>query len=290
LVGAGARCGRNWSGWSAAVTVTVLPPAPAKPVLSSPANASLTKDKDITFTWNAVDNGVSYHLQVAGSSRFSDGSLLLDQDGLTEPTFTPADPATVFPNDGKYYWRVQAKNANDVYGGWSKVYSFTIDTIAPTVPTLSYPANGSAFTGTPTFKWVRPSGATQFEFQYNDADNTDTYIYNSGLTNRNTHTPAEMQTGTQFYWFVRAYDKAGNKSEWSAPFTVTILAPIPARPSLSAPTNGSLTNEDTPTLTWSAVDYAAGYDIQIASSSRFSADSLVQTADDEQGRPSRLPA
>ncbi len=256
----------NWSGWSAISTLTVLPPVPSKVVLTSPASAFATNQDTtpLTLEWNSVNYALSYHLQISRSSSFPAATLTDDQEGLTGLSYVPGSLT-----EGTYYWRVRAKNANDVYGAWSSLRYFTVDKIPPAAPSLSSPANDVQFTGTPAFQWVRPSGAVYFEFQYGATSDPGSFEYNSGLTSRNTHTPPPLQTNTEYYWYVKARDKAGNWSGWSAARTITILPPTPAKPVLSAPGNGTSGNDPTPDFGWGAVGYAASYDIQISTRTSF---------------------
>ncbi len=254
----------NWSDWSTPFTITIIPPTPSRPSLGAPTKGSLinAEENPPTLSWNAVDYAESYDLQVSTSSRFS--TLEIDQTGITETTY-----ALSALDDGKYYWRVRAKNSNDVYGSWSSAWYFSVDGTPPAAPTLYTPTDGAEVIGTPTFKWLRPDTAKYFEFLYNTSNDTETYVYNSGLTSRNTHQPDAMAIDTTYYWFVKARDAAGNWSDWSEPYTITVRAPVPGKAVLSAPAKASYVNDATPELSWNAVDYGLTYDVQVSSSSRF---------------------
>jgi subtilisin family serine protease len=258
----------NWSDWSTPFTITIVPPTPSRPSLSTPAKGSLINaaENPPTLAWNTVNYAETFDLQVSTSSRFS--TLAVDQTGITETTYALS---TLFSamDDGRYYWRVRARNSNDVYGSWSSAWYFTVDNTPPAAPTLYTPTNGSEVIGTPTFKWLRPDTAKYFIFQYNTIDDTDTYVYQSDLTSRNTHQPDTMAIDTTYYWFVKARDAAGNWSDWSEPYTVTVRAPVPGKPVLSAPAKGSYVKIATPELSWNAVDYGLTYDVQVSSNSRF---------------------
>ncbi len=254
----------SWGAWSAPFTIHIVPPTPSRVTLSAPAKGDLINPSENppTFTWNAVTYADTYDLQVSTSSRFS--TLYINETGIPDAEFTPADMP-----DGKYYWRVRAVNTEGVQGSWSSAWYFTVDNTPPAAPTLYTPTNGFEVIGTPTFKWLRPDTAKYFIFQYNTIDDTDTYVYQSDLTSRNTHQPDAMAIDTTYYWFVKAQDRAGNWSDWSEPYTVTVRAPVPGKPVLSAPAKGSYVKSATPELSWNAVDYGLTYDVQVSSSSRF---------------------
>ncbi|GAI24186.1 unnamed protein product, partial [marine sediment metagenome] len=100
--------------------------APAKPTLSSPANASrigIFGKQTATFTWSAVtdDSGVSYNLQVAASANFT--QVLISKEGLLEAGYTlTKEEALAY---GTYYWRVKAIDGAQNDSGWTTTaYSF----------------------------------------------------------------------------------------------------------------------------------------------------------------------
>ena len=252
----------NWSDWSDPFMVTIHPLTPGKVKQSTPAHKSLTTDNTPELAWSAVDYAEDYHIQISTNSKFT--AIVQEQADYTTLTFTSAELA-----DGKYYWRVRAQNAVDGYGKWSSSRYFTVDTTAPDAPTLLSPAYDSEIVGTPTFKWSRPSSAKYYQFAYNTEDNTETLIYTSEESKKYSITPPEMDTDTLYYWYARARDTAGNWSEWSTAFIVTVVPPTPGKASLSTPDNKTLTTDNTPELTWSAVDYAVDYHIQISTSSKF---------------------
>jgi hypothetical protein len=94
------------------------------PTLLSPANGSTVHTGDLTFTWTAVPGAARYHIQ-AGLNPYFDGQFnIIENWGLTEPSYTfNVTPGFVeyFPH---LYWRVQAIDANNVQGPWSEVGLF----------------------------------------------------------------------------------------------------------------------------------------------------------------------
>jgi hypothetical protein len=258
----------NWSDWSASFTVTVVPPVPAAPAITAPVSGLLTNNPTPTLAWNTVAYANTYEIQIDTTYTFP-APLIQEYVGITALSHV----IDSLP-DGKYYWHVRARNVNNAAGAWSAYRYFTIDTTAPAAPVLSKPLNGSQSIGTPTFTWLASTTAKYYQVQYDDVeDGTDTYDYLSPanitvLTHKPTSTPPLM---VPTYWYVRAQDLAGNWSAWSAPFTITVVPPVPAAPAITAPVSGFITNNPTPTLAWNAVTYANTYEIQIDTTYTFPA-------------------
>ena len=252
----------NWSAWSTPFMVTVLPLVPAAPLLNSPVTNFITQNTTPELIWKSVPYGVSYHLQIDDSPTFT---TPLVQD--TENISGLSQIAATLPHDGKYYWRVQAKNENNVYGKWSAARYFTVDTTAPAAPMLRLPVNGASPVGVPTFTWNRSLTAVRYQFQYNTSTDTGTedpasVVYRTGELTPLTHKPVNMAM-TPYYWSVRARDAAGNWSAWSTPFMVTVLPLKPLAPKLSLPASGFRTDDTSLNLGWLAVAYGTTYEIQV---------------------------
>jgi hypothetical protein len=77
-----------------------------------------------------------------------------------------------------------------------------------------------------------------------------------------------MAKGT-YYWCVKAHDPAGNWSNWSASWSITIRPLIPVAPVLTSPVAGLVTNDNTPGFAWNPVPYGDTYEIQIDDTSSF---------------------
>ena len=254
----------NWSDWSSARSLTVIPPIPAAPVLAAPASGFNTTDRSPDLDWNDVDYAVRYEIQVAASSKFS--PLLQSNNERTTSTFTPADLA-----DGKYYWRVRAINNNvddqPQIGKWCSPRSFVVDNIAPLAPVLAAPADGITSKGTPTYSWKAAAGAKYYQFRYLTTPENE-LIYTSSESTSTRHKPPTQAPG-DYIWQVRARDLAGNWGAWSATHAITIIPTVPAAPKLAGPASGSSTSNTTPDLSWNAVAYGHTYEIQIDNSSGF---------------------
>lgn len=99
------------------VTPNPLAPRP------SPANAAPTRNRfeslPITLTWNLISWAVEYQIEVDQSQSFPNPASF-----YTAMTPDLSATITTLPQ-GRYYWRVRAKDPGDVWGSWSAVQSFT---------------------------------------------------------------------------------------------------------------------------------------------------------------------
>lgn len=95
------------TGSSRPILVECDPPGP--PVLSRPRDGARLTGETVTLTWHPVRGAVSYAVDLALDSKFSE--VLLEEEGLSETSFTP--PQSTF--DGleageTVFWRVRAVN------------------------------------------------------------------------------------------------------------------------------------------------------------------------------------
>ena len=229
--------------------------------LSFPSNNQLMNDSTPALEWQASANANRYHVQVDTSIKFAN---LIYNFKTSNTEYTLGELA-----DGKYYWRVCALNAIDIYGDCSSPRSFSVDTTPPPVPVLKSPANGSTVTGIPTFSWNSSTGAVRYELAYGTSSNPEEFTEKSGELSALSFTPSIIGSSTTFYWSVRAKDKAGNWSEWSNPFNVYILPEKPEKVSLIEPVEGYESDDDYLDFSWNTVAFADSYQIQIDNSNNF---------------------
>jgi DNA-binding ferritin-like protein (Dps family) len=177
--------------------------------LLTPTTNLITNVAAQNLSWQAIIGATNYQVQVYNASN----TIIDDQ------TISTTNLNYTFPQ-GTNQWRVRASN-----GTTQTLYSsrtIVVDTTVPNTPTLTSPSNGSTGTNTNvTFQWSRTPIAGSIE--------TDKiYIYtNSALTNlqlsSQTTSPftTSLTAGT-YYWVVKAFDTAGNVSNQSTTFTLTI--------------------------------------------------------------------
>jgi hypothetical protein len=177
--------------------------------LSSPANNLKTNVATQNLTWQPVIGASSYQLQIYDNAN----TIVSDQN------ITTTNSNYTFLQ-GNYQWRVRASNGSNQTLYTSR--SILVDTTNPNTPNLTAPVNNSSTTNTTvSFQWSRTPIAGSVE--------TDKiYIYsNSGLTNLVSTTQITSPFSTIlsagiYYWYVKSFDEAGNMSNQSTVFSVTV--------------------------------------------------------------------
>lgn len=138
------------------------------------------------------------------------------------------------------------------------------DTTAPDVPTLVSPSNGAVINNQkgPDFNFTwngvsDPSGVTyDWASSYSNATNNTDGGFSNVLAHHEGLTSTSLSEGNSaegtYYWQVRACDGAGNCSNWSAPWKVTIDRTAPATFSLTgpAPVDNAFENTTAFDFTW----------------------------------------
>lgn len=235
--------------------------APPGLILYSPPDGAIINDATPTLDWSDATNAVKYHVQVDNDTDCS--SPIID-DNTVSSQYTCS---SLF--DGIYYWRVQYQIQFEVWCDWSDIWSFTIDTVPPGVPSLVSPANGALINdNTPTLDWNAVSGANLYQVQVDNTNDFSSPIIDT--TTSNSYYTTSTLGDTTLYWRVRARDAAGNWGGWCAPWHFTVDTTPPGAPSLISPSNGAITNDNTPTLTWSAPPGGNQYNIQVDTDNSFS--------------------
>ena len=176
---------------------------PDPPSLIEPQDSSIFNYQNLRITWSSVIGGQNYNLQIALDTSFTD---IVDSIWTNDTIymFTPAFDTT-------YYVRVRASSMRGYTGNWSDMVRFTIDTQAPASPQLINPTGGEWITAEPVqFEWTPVMLKSTpvwyiIELQGVITDTVDTAFYE--LTLPEGH----------YLWRVKAFDLAGNQSDWSLP-------------------------------------------------------------------------
>ncbi len=179
-------------------------------LLISPANNAFNNTSDITLQWESVADATLYRVQLLDASNAV----------IQEETLTATSLQLTFP-EGVTKWQVRAENStqNTLYF----TRAITVDTMAPNVPVAVTPANEAVFTDPViNFTWTREivEGTTEFD---------SIYIYSNPqlselVTKDQVTSPSEitLDAGNTYYWFLKAFDQAGNQSAASNTLEFTI--------------------------------------------------------------------
>jgi transcriptional regulator CtsR len=251
------------SDYSNEASATTLPPPPSAPTLKSPASASTVPSLTPRLEWNASSGAVSYGVQVATTSSFT--NLLVNETGITD-LFYDIAPGTLNWNT-TYYWRVNARNSYGSTSSWSSYRYFkTAVGPPPNTPSnlvatpisssridLSWQDNSSDETG---FKIERKTGSGSY---------SQIATVGAGVT---SYSNTLLSASTTYYYRVRAY-KGTLNSDYCEEASATTLPPPPSAPTLKSPASASTVPSLTPRLEWNASSGAVSYGVQVATTSSF---------------------
>jgi predicted small secreted protein len=250
------------SAWSSVWSFTTIPPAPAVPTLSSPANSATNQPLSTSLAWNAVSGASTYHVQMSTSAAFSD--TVADDSTLTVPSKSIAPLST----SKTFYWRINAKNPGGT-SAWSSVWSFT--TIPPVAgaPVPLSPSNSAQNQLISlTLSWNAVTGAVTYRTQVaSDTGFTSIVNDDSSLT-APSKAIGPLSTGTTYYWRVNAKNPGGT-SAWSEKWCFTTIPPAPGIATLISPNDATGNVSVNPVMTWNHVSGAATYRLQIGADSLF---------------------
>jgi len=257
------------------------------PVFSNPSPATTTASETITLAVDISDPSEVYDTSSDTASVYlewdTDGELVadvagsLDMDLLSGDTYQANAPIGPFAQGITVTWHVYAEDDdNSRAGGWSGLYDVTITGCpAPAAPSLSSPANGSSTCDTtPTFSWSSVSGAISYRIQVDDDPGFDSPEIDATTSSTFYTLGAALAPGT-YSWRVRAINACG-EGNWPPVWSVTIL-PTPDAPSPSSPSNDNTISDTTPLFSWSSVNRASSYRIQVDDNASFSSPEISQT-------------
>ncbi|ADO68124.1 adventurous gliding motility protein AgmC [Stigmatella aurantiaca] len=224
----------NTSPSSSTNNFTVDATAPVAPVVTTPANGSITNDNTPTYSGTA-EPGSTVNIIVDGTSV---GTATANASGNW--SFTPTTPLA----DGPHTVRATATDAAGNTSPSSSTNNFTVDATAPVAPVVATPANGSTTNdNTPTYSGTAEPGSTVNVI----VDGTSVGTATANASGNWTLTPTAPLAEGPHTVNATATDAAGNTSPVSSTNTFTVDTVAPAAPVVTTPANGSLINDSTPT-------------------------------------------
>ncbi|MDW5561891.1 MAG: fibronectin type III domain-containing protein [Methanomassiliicoccus sp.] len=224
----------------------------------SPSSSVVLYTKNITLEWTPDANADSYVVLITvpggsiGGVNLTSTTNNYDLGGLLE--------------SGSYLWTVQAVE-DGRYGPLSEASMFTIRTTL-VQPTLLSPSDGSVLVNSlPTLRWSGVTEALGYRVEIAKDTEFSDLVVDVRLTGTSYSPTFTMEDEAVYSWRVAAYhDEAF--SHWSAVRQFShndfLAAPLPLTPVSGATVDGSQVN-----LTWSAVESASGYRVQVSTSASF---------------------
>ena len=234
--------------WSSIVSVTYKQTLPAPTVTGG--NDAQGRP---TLKWNAVSGAAKYEVYRA---RSKDGDYIK----YATVTGTSYTNTSYIENGNTYYYKVRALKSDGTAGAWSSVVSVTYKQTLP-APTVT---GGNDSQGRPTLKWDTVTGAAKYEVYRARSLNGD-YIKYSTVTGTSYTNISYIESGSTYYYKVRALKSDGTAGAWSSIVSVTYRAASTGTLSAPAVTGGN-DAQGRPTLTWKAVTGAAKYEVYRARS------------------------
>lgn len=167
-----------------------------------PTTNLVTNESAINFIWESLSGATSYHLEIAQPSFVVPFTIVVDQT-LTTSSYT------FNSSESSYSWRITASNANSL--STATTGSFEVDVTSPDQPVLLSPVNNATITDDDiTFSWEAVSGTSSYSiYLMQDVTLLDTVL---NTTTINTESILTGFDTVNYYWNVRAFDEAGNKS------------------------------------------------------------------------------
>jgi Ca2+-binding RTX toxin-like protein len=217
---------------------TVDTVVPDTSITAGPANGSSTNDNTPTFSFTSPDATATFECSVDA------GSFAACSSAFT----------TVALGDGAHTFDVRAKDPAGNIDASPASRSFTVDTTPPDTSITAGPAGGSTTTSnTPTFSFTSPDATATFECR------VDAGAFASCTSPRTT---AALSDGPHTF-DVRAKDPVGNTDPSPASRSFTVDTTAPDTSITGGPANGSSTNDNTPTFSFTSPDATATFECRV---------------------------
>nr|WP_299339491.1 hypothetical protein [Allomuricauda sp.] len=196
-------------------------------VVFAPLDSTVVSSNSVNFNWDRVEDATSYRFQLALPNFMDTQQLVLDSIFELDTLNQVGTQLQHDLENGSYEWRIKALNS-----GFETPYtqsSFVVngdenlDLDPPNTPQLVSPINGAAQDeSTVNFSWTREDvpGTAERDSIYFFSDEALQDLVGKDIGANKTYS-ANFASGT-FYWFVKAFDAAGNESDDSTTFSFTV--------------------------------------------------------------------
>jgi hypothetical protein len=239
------------------------------PILRAPASGVTTTGINHPplgvpkLEWEPLAGAQKYGVEISASAGFATTVAKVDTYGTT---YTWKEALA----DGEYFWRIRAYDGKN-WGSYSEIRSFTKDWSdgGNLVVQLISPPEGAeraSFTND-DFIWQPIPGAAYYRFQISTDPAFSNIVY-SAQSIKAQHTPIKRLANNRYYWRVTPVDNRNNFGVPSA--TRSFYFGWNTAPRLLGPAP-DVDLAFVPNFTWTAVEAAIKYQLQISSQPDFGA-------------------
>lgn len=217
---------------------------PSVPVLVAPLDSSFSTGNP-NLVWSRstdVGKGILNYTVFLSSNNFISTQRRYTVGSANTTNYLVA-PAL---GNASWKWTVKARDKATNLSAAAVPRSVVVDALAPTIPSLTAPANGSTNNNSINlFSWAAssdngPSGLQGYEF-----------TLGAFTTNVSGTSLSRTLADGVSSWSVRSFDAAGNYSS-SASRSLTVDTAPPTVVSLDSPTDGEMKTSTSVTFTWNA--------------------------------------
>jgi hypothetical protein len=275
----------DYGSFTASVEVPDLPPGlydvTARDDKGNVDKASFTVTAAASLSQSS--GGVGSTVTVRGSGFEANGNITIEYDGVTiETKKADSDGAfiafVIIPPSlaGGHMFTISD-------GTTTREFTFTVEAVAPGVPVLTLPVNGSEGNACAYLDWQDVPDDSQpvyYRVQVAADANFANMVLDKEALTESEYTLSEEEAlevsgdAATFYWRVKAKDSAANEGEWSAAWSFSVSPPPPPVPLL--PVSGSEL-ESPVLLKWEAstsLSPPVTYRVQVATDANFAAIAL----------------
>ncbi|MGI9540052.1 MAG: hypothetical protein ACR2N6_07890 [Miltoncostaeaceae bacterium] len=252
----------RFGSWSTVRALTWAAPSSttATPTLSSTGDSTSALMPQLE--WTPVTGASLYRVDIAADPAFNN---LVESQLTSSTSWTSRTPLPDNQVGSGYHWRV-------IWGAGSTADDPQWMVAEASAPTSTFrkqtqvtPINGQLgqIGAPPLLRWNHVSGIARFEVELSKderfgSETRKTVIWGTGFIPGSAQGDKSLPDGT-WYWRVRGVDGGSVGQTWSPVGSFTLTA---GRPAISEPRDGQVV-VGAPTLRWSPVDHACGYQVQI---------------------------
>ena len=246
---------------------------PYTPTLISPANNSTGNLLALNLIYTKPSGASVYNLMLATDPGFT--NIIVNDSTLTDSVYVLSNLNMLTT----YYWKVRGKFSG--WGMFSGVFNFkTLG--SPTMVVLNSPANNAVNQPTTiTCNWFKavdqtttknkeqrtnnnsPLTVSNYWFEYTIDSSFTTGVVVDSLLTDSTKVLAGLNNLTKYYWRVKARNQTGWNS-YSSVWSFTTIVSSPGAPNLISPPNNANSLPLSQDLTWSKINNATAYNIQVS--------------------------